>query len=190
MKKETMLKVYKAVALEKKFATPAMICDKTGLSDSYVRKIAKHLKHLGIFSEHYIKKRTCYGIRQTTTYFIMDAAYEKYEESFAYLFNEKLQLLRRFRIYTSSSFPPETRLILFILKSTSKLKPVIKQDPALCCLVRPKGFTKIDWVAIQGMVPMTAGDLRLAKNKLMAKYFYSLLSLFEKKTCKTKKSVL
>lgn len=190
MNKETMLDVYEAVINTEGYATPAQICEKTGLSDSYVRKIAKHLKHLNIFSEHYIKKRTCYGIKQSAMYYIMDASHEKYEECFTYLCDERFKIHKRFRVYISSTFPPEVRLTIFILKSFSMLGPNTKQDPALCCLVRPEGFTKIDWVAIRGMVHLTAGSVRLAKRKVMAEHFYSMLALFEKKSCKNKKSVL
>ena len=184
MNKLTMLRVYLSVIkLADKYVTPAQMCADTGLSDSYVRKIAKHLKHAGILTEHYIKKRTCYSAKKVR-YFIMDASQEKHGEMLASLYDEKFHVLLRYHIYTCTIFPSEVRLTLFILRSIGKLKTEIKHKPKRCCLVKPQQFTKIDYVAIKGMVPMLADSLFEAKKRMLTRYFYSKLSIFEKRLAK------
>lgn len=187
MNKVTMLKVYlSAVKAADKYVTPAQMCAETGLSDSYVRKIAKHLKHAGVFTEHYIKKRTCYSVNRVR-YFIMDASQEKHDEGIASLYDEKFRTLCRFHIYTGPVFPSEVRLVLFILRSVGRLRTEAKCKATKCCLVKPHRFTMIDRAAIKGMVPMLANSLYEAKKRMLIQYFYSKLALFEKRLAKQKK---
>ena len=180
MKKDTMFRVYIA-ATELGFATPAQISLKTGLSDSYVRKIAKHLKHAGIFTEHYIKKRTCYRAEKLT-YLVMDPSENEYDEMTSYSLDESLRIRHKNFIYTCTIFPSEERLIIFILRT---LGSIPKSDKLISyCMLAPPKFSKTDSVAIKGLTPVVHTDLMTAAKRMRRKYFDTMLLLFEKRLAK------
>ena len=168
-----------AIIQTEKYATPADMCKLTGLSESYVRKIAKHLKHAGIITEHYISKKTCYRA-QRVLYYIIDASAEKRGEIPVTLYNERFHILLRYRIYVCPIFPSEERLGLFIFRSIGTLNAKTRYNPTICCLVKPANFTNIDYMAIDEIIPMIENSLYSAKKHMLIKYFFSSLSLFEK----------